>query len=388
MSNAEEAELGLNRIHPAAVWAFAIVLCIGADVSAQIQNLTLSREARVRYNRVEGLFIGYQLEIEPTSSRDVAFQVGGGYGLHNTEPRWDVGVEIDKPKWFLSGTIFDRTTSPNESIIRPAENTVFTFLFKGDYLDYFRAKHGFEVNARYKATRFLSFVGYLSAFQYRNMPVDVSWTVFRGDEAFRPNPIIREGDAGLAKIGISYTNKRKSPVFRNAWVASAVYERGFREFPYNGLALSFKRYQKTIFGKQAFVLRGLLGSRESIDEQHLYDIGGISTLRGYRIKEYTGNRIILFNVDYLFRGDIVGKISSRAGQFVELIGFADAGWVTLRPKADNLIAGFGDFRFGDLKYSAGGAISLYRQLIRFNVARRFDSDIDDWTFSVRFRRQF
>lgn len=360
----------------------------GIEAQMSTSNLTLSREAQIRYNRVEGLFLGYDVSVTPASTRDITFNIGGGYGVHNTEPRWDVGFVVDKRKWTVGGSVFDRTASPDESIVRTAENTVFALLFKGDYLDYFRARNGFEVDLKYKASRFLSLVGYLSAFQYRNMPVDVSWTVFRNSDAFRPNPVVREGDAGLLKVGIAYNNRRKSPIFRNAWIASAVYERGFREFPYNGLALSVKRYQKTIFGRQAFVARGFLGSRESIDEQHLYDIGGIGTLRGYRIKEYTGNRLLQFNVDYLFRGDIVSKISSRASQFIELIAFADAGWVTQVPKQSNLLSGFDAMRASDIKTNLGAAVSMYRQLLRVNVARRFDKDIDDWTFSVRFRREF
>ncbi len=355
---------------------------------AQVRNLDLSREALFRYNRVEGLFVSYTVNATPTSTRDLTATFGGGYGIHNEGFRWDAGLKVDRLKWSAGATLFDRTVSPNESIVRTAENTVFALLFKGDYLDYFRARNGFEVDLTYKSTRHLSLVAYLSAFQYRNMPVDVNWTVFRNSDAFRANPSIREGDAAVFKMGIAYNNRRSSPIFRNAWFVSALFERGFREFPYNGVSLSFKRYQKTIFGRQAFVARGLLGTRESIDEQHQYDLGGISTLRGYRIKEYSGNRVILLNFDYLFRGDIVRRLSSRLGQFVELIAFSDAGWVSRSPKTANALSGFDSLRLDDIRTNLGAAVSLYRQLVRFNIARRFDSDIDDWTLSVRFRREF
>jgi hypothetical protein len=380
----------VNRILKQAIAAACLVICTHNSSEAQLQsgNLSLSREAIVRFNRVEGLFTGYDVRVRPTSARHVTAHVSGGYGIHNGQGRWDAGLEIDKSKWTIGANLFDRTVSPNESIIRTSENTIFALLFKGDYLDYFRARNGFEVSSRYKWSRYLSMIGYLSAFQYHNMPVDINWTVFRNSDTFRSNPTIREGDAAVVKLGFAYNNRRKSPIFRNAWFVSLLYERGFREFPYNGIALSFKRYQKTIFGKQAFVLRGLLGSRESVDEQHQYDLGGVGTLRGYRIKEYSGNRVMLFGADYLFRGDLISKVSSRMGQFVELIAFADAGWVDQVPKTASLLDGFDALRFGDIKTNVGAALSLYRQLIRVNAARRFDSDIDDWTFSVRFRREF
>ncbi len=361
-----------------------------APASAQLQsrNLDLSREAQLRYNRVEGLFVGYSLRASPTQARHVTATFGGGYGLQSDGFRWDMRLQIDKSRWSASAGLFDRTTSPNESIVRTPENTLFALLFKGDYRDYFRTRNGFEVDFRYKSTRFLSLVAFLSAYQYQSMSSEVNWSVFRSGDSFRPNPGIREGDAAIFKMGILYNNRRRSPIFRNAWVTSVLYERGFREFPYDGLSIAFKRYQKTILGRQAFVARGLVGTRVSTDEQHLYDLGGISTLRGYRIKEYTGNRVLLFNIDYLFRGDLIGKLSGKLGQFVELVAFADAGWVSQVSKQTTLLKGFGSLRAGDIKTNVGGALSLYRQLIRFNVARRFDGDIDDWTFSVRFKREF
>lgn len=376
------------RTHTIAALAVGLWLAVASPAHGQVRNLDVSREALLRYNRVEGLFVGYSLSAAPTRARHVTFDFAGGYGIHNEEGRWEVGVSFDRPKWEGGFRLFDRTASADESIVRTAENTVFALLFKGDYRDYFRTRNGFEADLRYKANRHLSFIGYLSAFEYRAMPVDVNWTVFRNSDSFRPNPLIREGDAGIVKLGVAYNNRRKSPIFRNAWFVSLLYERGFREFPFDGVALSFKRHQKTIFGRQAFVTRALIGTRSSTDEQHQFDIGGISTLRGYRIKEYTGNRILLVNVDYLFRGDLIGRLSGRVGQFLELIAFADAGWVTAVPKAANLLEGFDTFDLGDVKTNLGVALSAYRQLIRFNVARRFDSDVDDWTFSVRFRREF
>jgi len=371
--------------------AFAGLLFVvpaAKTVAQSTSNLQITRAALLRYNRVEGLFVGYGLRVKPTGRNAVTGRASGGYGIKNQERRWDFGLEVDKPKWSANAGIFDRTASPNESIIRTAENTVFAFLFKGDYLDYFRLKNGFEVDVRLKPKRHVNVIGYLSAFQYRNMPVDPSWTVFKNNQTFRLNPAIREGDAAVFKMGVVYNNRRKSPIFRNATFVSAVYERGFKEFPFNGIALSFKRHQKTIFSRQAFVARAFLGSRESVDEQHQFDIGGVGTLRGYRIKEYSGNRTLQFNVDYLFRGDIIGRISGKLGQYVELIAFADAGWVGRAAKQDALLDGFGNIQADDIKTNVGAAISMYRQLIRINFARRFDSDIDDWTISARFRREF
>lgn len=341
----------------------------------------------LRYNRVEGLFAGYRLNFSPRRESKVSFYLDGGYGASMQKVRWEAGTTYKAHKASVSIKVFDRTETNDQGIIRTAENTFGALLFKGDYRDYFRAKNGFSASGAYSLRKNLNLQSILTTFAYRSMPVEVGWSIYRNDDAFRTNPAVREGDAGQLQVGLVFDNRRKGPVFRNGTLAALTYERGFREFPYNGFALAINRRQKTIFGKQAFILRFLTGSRETTDEQFLFDLGGVSTLRGYRIKEYTGNRVLLMNVDYLFNGDLLGRIPIKGTHLMGLILFADAGWLNGVPKADHLFTGFDDFRLGDVKTNFGAALSIYRQLIRFNVARRFDGDIVDWTFSLRFKRE-
>ena len=351
------------------------------------QGPNLSRNGVVRYNRVEGLFAGYRVSGSPRQQRKVSFHLDGGYGIGLREARWEAGATYKSGKASLSASVFDRTETNDHNIIRTTENTFSALLFKGDYRDYFRAKNGFSASAGYRLRKHLNLQSHLTTFAYRSMPVEAEWSILRNADAFRANPAIREGDAGHLQIGLVFDNRRKGPVFRNGTFAALTYELGFREFPHNGFAMALNRKQKTIFGKQAFILRFLVGSRESVDEQFLFDLGGVSTLRAYRIKEFTGNRVLLANLDYVFNGDLFGRIPIKGAHLMELILFADAGWLNSVPRTDHLLTGFGDFRLGDAKTNIGAALSVYRQLIRFNVARRFDGDIDDWTFSLRFKRE-
>ncbi|MBK37144.1 MAG: hypothetical protein CME26_16670 [Gemmatimonadetes bacterium] len=347
----------------------------------------LSRNGILRYNRVEGLFAGYRLHLSPRKHRKISFRVQGGYGFSLQQARWEMGVFYTGRKTDFSLTAFDRTHTNDESIIRTGENTFNALLFKGDYRDYFRAKNGFSFSGLYRLRKNLRVQGNLTISTHSSMPVQVGWSLYRNSDAFRPNPAVREGDVGHVKLAIVYDDRRKGPVFRNGTFLGLTYERGFREFPFDGFQFAANRRQKTIFGKQAFILRFLAGSRESIDEQLLFDLGGVSTLRGYRIKEYTGNRVLLLNIDYLFNGDLFRKVPIKGAHLAELILFADAGWTGRSLRSDHLFKGFGSFRFGDLKTNVGAALSLYRQLIRLNFARRFEGDIDDWTLSLRFRRE-
>ncbi len=347
-----------------------------------------SRSARIRYNRVEGLFAGYRLGVTPKTWQGLSLFAEGGYGVHNREPRWEGGVEYQNPKGAFSLSLFDRTETNDREIISTRENTIFALLLKWDYQDYFRAKNGFEAKGSYRPRRPFHLLGRLKAFTYAEMPAEAQWSLFYPDRAFRVNPRIQPGDAGLLQIGFLLDTRMRTPLFRNAWYVTGIYERGFREFEYNGLILAAKRFQKLIFGQQAFVLQARLATRESTHEQHLFDLGGVGTLRGYEIKEFTGNRMVMINFDYLFRGDFLGRIPIKGFHLLNLILFFDAGWVHSEPRSESLLGGFQDLDLKDFKPNAGISIAAPQQFLRFNVARRLDRSNDPWVLSMRVRRKF
>ena len=98
-------------------------------------------------------------------------------------------------------------------------------------------------------------------------------------------------------------------------------------FEYYGLSAKIKKYKRT-FGPQMLIIRGFWGSRDrNVSEQFLYDLGGIGTLRGYEHKEFTGNRVAMLNVDYLFNRAIFKLLPLKSLPFyttMSLIAFIDA----------------------------------------------------------------
>jgi len=350
----------------------------------------LSRSAQLRYNRVEGLFLVYKLKVSGRSLKNVTLFAEGGYGASNRSPRWEGGASYRSPKLDLRFSIFDRTETNDREVIRTGENTIFTLLFKWDYRDYYRAKNGFEVKGSYRANSNILVLGRLTAFTYANMPLAFStgWSLFHRGRPFRINPAIQSGGAGLIQIGAVYDNNIRSPLFRNAWYVNVLYERGFRKFEYNGFIIAAKRHQKLILGNQTVILRARVGTRQSTAEQVLFDLGGFSTLRGYEIKEFTGNRMVLLNADYMFRGDALSQIPIPGFHLLNLLLFFDSGWVTSVPRNASLLKGFGELNLNDFKSNFGIAVALPRQLLRLNLAKRTDRSADAWVVSARFRHEF
>lgn len=389
----KEDRSGVLRSALASIVAVLILFLVLPTI-AQAQIETGRKQLRnamrgivLHYNRVEGMFGGYQLKLAPKTWSGGSAWIESGLGLENKKPRWTLGGELSRPAYGFRLSVFDRTETEDRDIISTHENTFFALLFKGDYRDYFRAKNGFEVTARYRLQPRLNISGTLTAYTYESMSVVASQSIFRSGRPFRINPTITPGKIGRLYLGLIYDTRRRAPRFYNAWHIRAFYERGFREFAFDGFHLTAVRHQKIIWGNQAVILHTRLATRTHTAEQFLFDIGGVGTLRGFGIKEFTGNRMLMFNLDYLFRGDIFRQLPIPAAHLFNLIAFADTGWTNLKPRGSSLLSGF-NASTNDFKTNIGLALGITERLFRFNIARRLDRDNNAWTFSARFLREF
>jgi len=346
------------------------------------------RGFNARYNRVEGLFTGYEIKLSPKTWNGFSVFAQSGYGIQSEGFRWETGVEWTQKKYGFKFSVFDRTATNDGDIIRTAENSLFSLLYKGDYQDYFRAKNGFAFHISYVVKPRTYLWGALKSYTYANMPVATNWSIFRPNATFRTNPTITPGKVGILELGARYDTRRQAPRFLNSWHLFATYERGFREFAYNGLQLGLTRHQKTIWGNQAFIVQARLGSRDHVAEQFLFDLGGVGTLRGYDIKAYSGNRMVWASIDYLFRGDIFKHIPIPASHLFNIVLFADTGWIQTAPRSNNILSGFQSANLTDFKTDIGIALGITERLFRLNIARRLDRSTDYLTVSARFLRTF
>ena len=372
--------------------AFLILLPVLAwvsDARAQTDDVSrfekFYRGARLRYNRVEGSFLGYRLSVGHKDRPRLTVFAESGYGFGSRAARWEAGVEYRGPEISVNAAFFDRSDSPDPVILGATENSLFSLLFKWDHRDYFRAKNGFEANLTLRKKRRFSFFSGLTAYHCEPMPIRAAWSLFFRNRPFRVNPPARRGDVGLLRAGVAVDTRVRSPLFRNAWYGRLRYERGLRDFAFHGLTLEGKRYQKAKFGRQGLIVRARLSTRQSTAPQFLFGLGGVGTLRGFDIREFRANRLVLFNVEYAFRGDVLPGIPIRGFDLLNLTLFADAGWTRLMPESAHLLAGFGELNIRSFKTSTGLVIALPRQLLRLNVARRLDRSDDAWALSFRLR---
>jgi outer membrane protein assembly factor BamA len=173
------------------------------------------------------------------------------------------------------------------------------------------------------------------------------------------------------------------------WLIQTIYEKTFDAFETDGLFFKVYRYQPT-FLNQRVLARGFFGVRSgSLAFQHLMDIGGVGTLRGFRDNSQWGQNLYMININYLFGGDILQRIPLQFIPFYDQLSmgiFVDAGsaWSALAVK-ESLFDNLGD---AETLIDAGLSLLIADGLCRFDFARQIDGGDGDWRITMRLLSSF
>ena len=143
-------------------------------------------------------------------------------------------------------------------------------------------------------------------------------------------------------------------------------------------------------------------STGTLPPMYWYDLGGISTLRGYGYKELTGDRMVFGNLEYRLN-------TSRADWFIfdsfDIIIFGDAGlaWFANEdlpeqfnswPLDEDFVDHanntypkdtFEELTWDRIKTDVGIALASHDDNFRINFAKRMDRDFGDEDFVITFR---
>jgi len=345
-----------------------------------------------RYNRVQGIFPGGELKLN-TFDEDFFLLTRFGYGISDKEFRYILGIENEtnfEDKNGFRFLFFNEVRTNDEWIIGPVENTLASLFLKEDFMDYF-AKKGSELVIRNEIKKNIFLGGEIGLFDYESVKKKTDWALFGGSKAFRDNPEITEGRELYFKINVGYDNRETDFFVTTSTILDFYLETGSQDFDYTGFGLTLQKYQDITF-TQRLSLRFMLKCRRSaLDEQHLFDLGGIGSLRGYRFKEFTGNYMQLFNLDYSFGGDLLQKLPLQfipTYESASLVLFMDIGSFYLSQKDESYFDSIKELVSENFKSSLGISISLAGDLIRFDFARRLDSKKAPMVFTARFLKSF
>ena len=379
--------------------------------SREIRNATLpdfwevEQEGMLgRYNRVDGLYMA--LRFPPAYREGRALYGELGYAFGGDYWRYQAGAELFPFYWMnggpvghipsglvaLGAEVHSLTDTDDKWVISEEENSLTSLFVRRDFLDYYR-RSGWSVYAAHDMGSWLRATGRVLQDDFTSLENSVGWSVFSNDWArddFRPNPAVDEIQVNSLR-GELQMDTRDSHIYPGTgWLATGLAERagGFLggDGDFERYLVDVRRYQ-TLGAGMRMDLRARLGtSRGTLPVQYLYELGGFSSLRGYRFKEFAGDRMALVN----------GEVWVDANQFwdeywfldgMNVGAFVDAGtaWFDALP-ADPAPAGGQALDEADFKVSAGWAVDL--EDFRIHFARRLDGEGDGWDVSFRLSRSF
>jgi len=378
------------------------------------------------FNRVEALYLNLGVKFKPRPEAKTGLASGfmlygdAGYGFKNEKkkrPRWTAGLQKDfqlPGRLTLGAEYFNEVETNDRWIVSEFENSLAGIFHHEDFMDFYGRKGG-RGFLDYQLADVHTLRAEVSSHRYEKLRRNSNWSLFGGGKIYPANPRpfqsqgfdVVEGDELSIKLTSAF-DWRDNPVFPNVgWLAEGYFERTGPDFPSvigsrkvgetNGLFLIFKRYQPTL-SDQKLVAKLMLGSRSgSFAYQHLLTLGGLSSLRAYREKEFAGNRLLFANVNYVIGqsafGGLLRKLPLRYLPLWETISlgvFAETGYAWLAdPRDPDLgLLDLGNFSLNDLRSDVGFSLLMTEGLLRIDFAKRTDRGHDDWRVTFRILDKF
>jgi hypothetical protein len=254
-------------------------------------------------------------------------------------------------KLFLGAEFHDLTASDDQWQLSSLEASLAAVGPRRSFRDYYR-REGLQLTGALRVHRQAEVLLAWRGERQTSLATTTDFSIWNGDEAFRPNLIAREGHLNAVILGASIdgrgfdgesleaTYRRHqfdslfgerlsdpenhedgAPIWRIDWTSEVSSPGGL------GSDFDFKRHiingrARVLAGRhQDFGVRAIGGwSDGALPPQRLFAIGGLGSVHGYDFKAAMGDTLALVNLEY--------QVGSRGG--LSLVGFFDAGHVTSR----------------------------------------------------------
>ncbi|TAK54241.1 MAG: hypothetical protein EPO24_13365 [Bacteroidetes bacterium] len=340
----------------------------------------------VRYNRVEALFLGLNYPNEYSwDERSISLFGSAGYGFATHRWRYSGGLS---QQFGMGRTLIEigaeghsLTDTKDQWIVDESENTLAAFFLRDDYRDYF-GREGVSGWAgfygRWNTTDLQLRAAYLND-EYQSLEWKTNWSVFGGDKLFRDNPPVWEGRMRSALVTFDVHQETQRRYLISGWKFAVSAEQAGKsfggDFEFNRYTVDLIRYQPlSKYENLNFRLRAGSATGD-VPPQKWFELGGISTLPAFGYKEFPGNRIALFNAEYLLNGKIFDDVDlfpSWLLRNTNLILFYDAGYAAMVPGDEQFSKGFENLTAQTIKSDWGVGIGSRDAKFRLGFAWRTD----------------
>ena len=276
---------------------------------------------RFSFNRVHGLILG-------GSGEGLTKEYGGGhiigglsYGFSSSIWNYQLGTEkgwFDRHTVSIGGGIYKLTDTNDYSTLSPDEELLTAVVLGDEFLDYYQ-RTGYQAWVKGQLTPSTGITFEFTDEEHETLFKSTDWSVLNKNTPKQGNLRIHGGD--LRTFSVSYdfdsrnhkSHRRRyfqtypSPNNRttHGWQGNFAVEYAGKQlqsdFDFTLYRFRISRYNRLSNNHYLdFRLMGGL-SDAPLPRQRLFYLGGIGTLRGYSFKEFAGDNMLLFNVEYRFR---------------------------------------------------------------------------------------
>ncbi len=293
------------------------------------------------FNRVHGVVLGGEGEVQTKDYGGGLLFGGLSYGLSSATWHYQLGVE---KRWFdrhtvsVGGGIHKLTDTNDDSSLSPSEELLAALVLGDAFIDYY-LRQGYQAWLKGRLTPSTSIALKFTDEKHEILFTSTDWSLFNRNPPKKSNLRINEGH--LRSISVSYhfdSRDFKSHLRRHFQVYPAPNSRSTRGWQgnfaveYAGKSLQtdfdftlyrFKLARYNRFSNNHFLDFRLAGgfSDAPLPRQRLFYLGGIGNLRGYGFKEFVGDNMLLFNMEYRYRLAQSNAIAAA------LIAFLDSGYI-------------------------------------------------------------
>ncbi|MCK5733020.1 MAG: BamA/TamA family outer membrane protein, partial [Candidatus Latescibacteria bacterium] len=254
----------------------------------------------MRFNRVEGLFLGSDLSASAVFGPQGKAYLKGGYSFGTDAWQYTLGAE---KSWFrvyrlsIGANSHDLVDTSDRWKVDDDEASGLA-ICGFEPRDYFR-RWGTEVYWTQGLGDFGTFKLSYIGDEYESVSKNTNWSLFNRKHTKRINPEVDEGRMKSAKASWSFLRNGHWFLWAEGEIAG---ERFGGDFEFRR-AEAEARHTLRMAPDQGLRLRVRVGTSEgTLPVQKQFALGGIGTLPGYGYKEFEGNRMVLANAEYRFGG--------------------------------------------------------------------------------------
>jgi hypothetical protein len=325
-------------------------LAEGVRVRVAVASVHLAFRPRIQgpdpsplYNRVEGTAPGLGVEVtlfDPSGLDHTRVYARGAYGFSSDAARFAVGVQrpFAGQRLVLGYELHDLTDTDDIFRRTPIEfrpGVARLFIVSDDY---FR-RRGHEAYAFVRPSPRVHVGGSWRRDRFQTMPVVADDAVFFFKREPRVNPAVQEGERDVGLFTVRWS--KGGPLYpsdvaeRDSFLVRDLYGERLRRDQdvrldatmelggeTSGGGASYRRFIGHLRGRRDLTAtvavdgRLLVGVGDDLPPQRQFALGGVGTLRGYSLKSFPGEHVVL--------GTVEGRLRPSS-RWPDLIAFYDGG---------------------------------------------------------------